>query len=295
MLARCPHCSVAHVVTRPPGNESHGHVRCEACGRAFAFFPALEIAPAGEPVSGPGVQPVRRLHEYPRTPTDSDSDCADAAPTTASRASGNPDAPTRLSASTPEWNPSPEPEPEHPAPADSPERAHASAPAAPAPSLRTRSRRSRARSRGAMLAGLLLLGLIFQLLTFPPRAITQEPALETLRSSLCDRLRCPERGHRAPESVRVSSPSLHPAGAGSGRWLIFELYNHESRAQAWPLLDIALSDTLGRTHARERIHPRVYAPGDDPPLQMAAHLPWPVALRIRTEHPRLSGVHVRPR
>ncbi|WP_026300897.1 zinc-ribbon and DUF3426 domain-containing protein [Thioalkalivibrio sp. ALE23] len=291
MLVRCPHCSVAHVVARPPGNAHHARVRCEACGRAFAWFPALEIAPAGEPANGAGLQPVPAAENAPAQAASGRPD--EGAPTLSHPTVGSPDTQSARSVPYPEPStrppaaPDPEPERERPA---------RGAPGRPdGPQIRPARSAHRTRFGGAALASLLLLGLIFQLLAFPPRAITQEPALETLRTSLCERLHCPERAHRAPESVRVSTPSLHPAGAGSGRWLIFELYNRESRAQAWPLLDIALSDTLGRTHARERIHPRVYAPDGDPPPQMAAHRPWPVALRIHTEHPRLSGVHVRPR
>lgn len=275
MLARCPHCCIAHVVARPPGDAWHARVRCEACGHAFAWFPALEIAPAGEPAHGAGVHPV--------TPAPANA----AAPSSVPPAGMPPhrSAPSGA-APAPEPEPAPDPEPAHPQPARPP-----GGPGAPLPPRRAQRRRF----GGTALAGLLLLGLIFQLLSFPPRAITEQPVLETLRVSLCERLRCPERAHRAPESIRVSSPSLHPTGAGSGRWLVFELYNRESRPQAWPLLDIALSDTLGRTHARERIHPRRYAPGENAVAPMAAHRPWPVALRIRTEHPRLSGVHIRPR
>lgn len=58
MLARCPHCGVAHTLTR--GEELRlDRAHCDACGGDFALFVALEIGGAGERAAGPGISPVR--------------------------------------------------------------------------------------------------------------------------------------------------------------------------------------------------------------------------------------------
>ncbi|WP_018174871.1 MULTISPECIES: hypothetical protein [unclassified Thioalkalivibrio] len=58
MLARCPHCGVAHTLTR--GEELRlDRAHCDACGADFALFVALEIGGAGERATGPGISAVR--------------------------------------------------------------------------------------------------------------------------------------------------------------------------------------------------------------------------------------------
>ncbi|MGM0554140.1 MAG: DUF3426 domain-containing protein [Pseudomonadota bacterium] len=64
MLARCPHCGIAHAVARSP-DLHHGRVRCNACGGTFELFAALEIGGAGVPAEGPGFTPVV-AHGRPR-------------------------------------------------------------------------------------------------------------------------------------------------------------------------------------------------------------------------------------
>ena len=94
MLARCPHCGVAHAVARSPDLQ-HGRVRCNACGGTFELFAALEIAGAGTQVEGTGITPViahgpARIASSAtpaRAPLDIESDRAALAPpaTTAAR------------------------------------------------------------------------------------------------------------------------------------------------------------------------------------------------------------------
>ena len=57
MIVRCPHCGTGHAIRYQPGR-SPGSQRCEACGRAFAFFPALEIEAVGLPRDGARMEPV---------------------------------------------------------------------------------------------------------------------------------------------------------------------------------------------------------------------------------------------
>jgi len=57
MIVRCPHCGTGHAVRYQPGR-SPGSQRCEACGKAFAFFPALEIEAVGLPRDGARMESV---------------------------------------------------------------------------------------------------------------------------------------------------------------------------------------------------------------------------------------------
>lgn len=57
MIIRCPHCGTGHAVRYQPGR-SPGSQRCEACGKAFAFFPALEIEAVGLPREGARMESV---------------------------------------------------------------------------------------------------------------------------------------------------------------------------------------------------------------------------------------------
>ncbi|WP_026287559.1 DUF3426 domain-containing protein [Thioalkalivibrio sp. ALJ24] len=277
MLVRCPHCDVAHAAPR----SKPGLVRCGACGRVFEFFPALEIAPAGERVSGPGLTPVEAAAPPPRPAGGPEETPALTPPTI------TPVAPAPEGREPPARAPT-DASPVTTAPAEPPPPKPALS-AAPAPAAS--ASRPRGRAPALVLATALLGGLLFQVLAFPPPAVTAEPALETLRGDLCRNLHCPQRPLRAPESVRVSTPSLH--GTGRERWLMLDLYNREPRAQAWPLLDISLFDTRGRTHASDRIHPHSYAPEDTPLLPPRRSAT--IALRVRADHPRLTGVSIRPR
>lgn len=60
MIVRCPHCGTGHAVRYQPGR-SPGTQHCDACGQAFAFFPALEIEAVGLPRDGARMEPVPLL------------------------------------------------------------------------------------------------------------------------------------------------------------------------------------------------------------------------------------------
>lgn len=67
MIVRCPHCGTGHAVRYQPGR-SPGTQHCNACGQAFAFFPALEIEAVGLPRDGARMEPVPLLQmPIPRT------------------------------------------------------------------------------------------------------------------------------------------------------------------------------------------------------------------------------------
>jgi len=57
MIVRCPHCGTGHAVRYQPGR-SPGSQRCGSCGKAFAFFPALEIEAVGLPRDGARMESV---------------------------------------------------------------------------------------------------------------------------------------------------------------------------------------------------------------------------------------------
>lgn len=279
MLARCPHCGATHAVPRAPGAR-HGRVRCGSCQAEFDLFPALEIGVAGARVDGPGIRSL------------------DAPEPAAWAESGR--EPEPRSASVPEPTVS-DPPPQQPPPPG---------PTAPEPPRRKRSASATIEARrirqelatkgrtprrpgvpGILLAGLLCLLLAAQLLLFPPLAPGQNPTFDHLRAGLCADLPCPAwHPPRAPEQIRRTSPDLEVRDDGRLR---IQLTLESPVMQAWPLLDIALSDRLGHTHGRLRVTPEQYT--DDPTAPMLPGARYPLVIDLHSPHPRISGVQVTPR
>jgi hypothetical protein len=249
MIVRCPHCGTGHAVRYRPGR-SPGSQRCEACGKAFAFFPALEIESVGRPVDGALMEPIPRLQvPIPRRPA-----AAEQPAPLRSRLS-------RLSAVATRWI--------------------------------LHHTRDRATRIGGLAAGIALIAaLVLQVLIHERAALAEHPEFAALSDALCRQLPCPRpRGH-IPGTIRVGELQLATHEQG---WLVVEflITNAHDRPQAWPLLELALSDRFGRMLARARWEPPEYlVPAE------AAHLLGPGEvrrLRLVIDRPagEVEGISVR--
>jgi hypothetical protein len=213
MIVRCPHCGTGHAVRYQPGRNP-GSQRCEACGKAFAFFPALEIESVGRPVDGALMEPIPRLQvSIPRRPIAAEQ------PARLSRLS-------RLAAVATRWV-------QH----------------------HTHDRATRI---GGLAVGIALIAaLVLQFLIHERAALAEHPEFAALSDALCRQLPCPHpRGH-IPGTIRVGELQLATHEQG---WLVVEflITNTHDGPQAWPLLDLTLSDRFGRMLARARWEPREY-------------------------------------
>ncbi|WP_019625955.1 DUF3426 domain-containing protein [Thioalkalivibrio sp. ALJT] len=113
----------------------------------------------------------------------------------------------------------------------------------------------------AVLLASVLFGLLsLQWLLVPPVAPGQYEILDQTRDALCTQVPCPAwHPLRAPEQVRISTPDLSAATDG-GLQLQFSLESPVQ--QAWPVLDIHLSDRLGTALGYLRLAPNDYAAPD---------------------------------
>jgi hypothetical protein len=214
MIVRCPHCGTGHTVRYQPGR-SPASQRCEACGKAFAFFPALEIESVGLPVDRALMEPIPTL----QVPTPRRSVAAERPAPSRSPLS-------RLFVVATRWIP---------------QHAH-----------------DRATRIGGLAVGLALIAaLVLQFLVHERAALAEHPEFAALSDALCRQLPCPHpRGH-LPGTIRVGELQLATHEQG---WLVVEflITNAHDRPQAWPLLELALSDRFGRMLARARWEPREY-------------------------------------
>ncbi|WP_019584251.1 DUF3426 domain-containing protein [Thioalkalivibrio sp. ALE16] len=138
-------------------------------------------------------------------------------------------------------------------------------------------------------AGLsVLLGA--QLLAFPPVAPGHNHYLDQTRAQLCATLPCPVWNPlRAPERIRVSTPDFFASIDGT---LHVQFQLESPVRQAWPVLDIHLSDQLDTRHGALRLTPNDYTDADAP---MPPHKPATLRLSLASPHARITGIQIQPR
>lgn len=151
-----------------------------------------------------------------------------------------------------------------------------------------------ARGRRAWPGLALALGLLalfgLQVLIIPPIAPGQQAELDQARTVLCGVIQCPDwHPPRVPGQVRVSTPDFLITTDGNMH-LRFEL--ESPIRQAWPVLDIQLTDRLGTSQGRLRLNPADYT---DPQRPMAAHQSHTVRAILLPLNDRVAGIEIRPR
>ncbi|AKJ94071.1 phage tail protein [Thioalkalivibrio versutus] len=143
---------------------------------------------------------------------------------------------------------------------------------------------------GIVLAAALMLLLGAQLLAIPPVAPDQSPQLAQARAQVCAALPCPTwHPRRAPGQIRTSAPDFFTTSDGT---LHLQFVLESPIRQAWPILDIRLTDQLGTPHGTLRLTPDDYT---DTHAPMNAHSPHSVRLAVASPHGHITGIEIQPR
>jgi hypothetical protein len=162
-------------------------------------------------------------------------------------------------------------------------------------------RRGRQRERSgkalriAMIAGsvLLLLVLAVQLVTsFRTPLAARYPGLKPGLVSLCGVLGCRVELPAHIDQLVIDTGELTTLG-GNAYTFSTQLRNQGEAVQAWPSIELTLSDADDKPLVRRVFGPRDYLPAG--PLLaagFAAHAEQPVKLHFRVEEPAPSGYHI---
>jgi len=229
MLTRCPHCQTTFRVTADQLKPRQGRVRCGACQRVFDALESLVDEPAM--VVGP-VEPA------PPEPA--------------------PPEPAPPEPAPPEPVP-PEPQPPEPAISEPtpdvvddlpPEWQTVSPPPPP--------------RRWPWVFGSLLLGFtaVGQLLyLYRTDLALAMPAWRPTLVAVCDRIGCDLPLPRQPQLLGIESSDLQPA-AGARLRLVAILKNRAPFAQAYPHLELTLTDTNDAPLVRRVLAPEDWLPAD---------------------------------
>lgn len=226
ILTRCPHCGTTFRATPEQLKVRHGCVRCGQCQTVFDGLESLVEVPETPPPEAPAEVP-------PQAPP-----------------------PEALPA---DETPPPEREEEPVEAAPEPAR---EAPAAPV------GREKPPRRRWPWLLGIFLLALpalfLQALVHFRVDIAVLHPGTKPALRALCRLLACDLPLPRRIDLVSIENSDLHPAGpANDGRLrLSANLRNRASFAQAWPYLELTLTDSDDRPLARKAFAPAEYLPPD---------------------------------
>lgn len=278
MLTRCPGCSTTFRVTPEQVKARQGKVRCGRCQHVFdaiealveaAIVPGTATTPTPIPDAAPAVAP---------TPAPEPSIAARAEPTTATNAEQKsapvsteadsaPPSPVGPTAPTPMPERADEQEEELDAETQPPELAATQTAddillqPSPLSNAYAETRALRQASWPWTLgATLVLLALIAQaLIAFRVDLAVKYPQSRPLLDMLCDYAACTVELPAAPDLVSIESSDLHPGKKG-GLELNATLRNRAPHAQAWPHLELTLTDGADKPIVRKVITPEQYLP-----------------------------------
>lgn len=244
MLTRCPHCQTAFRVTHEQLIPRQGRVRCGACYLVFSALDSLSDEPSGVAMPVVEVLPEQQGEVVP------------VAVVTAEESPQLPDpvpnpwpfpAPERVA----EPEPAPELEPETVKPAPIPEPEAWAEPEEQAPPRRW--------PWAIGIVVLLLLGagqLIYQ---FRVELAVLMPELRAPLMASCEALGCDMPYPRRPELMAIESSDLAPAD-NERLHLTANLRNRAPFAQAYPHLELTLTDTADAPMLRKVLAPADYLP-----------------------------------
>ena len=281
MLTRCPGCSTTFRVTPEQVKVRQGKVRCGRCQHVFdaiealveaAVVPAtvpatvptpiLDAAPAVAPPPAP--EPGTEALAEPAANTDAEPASA---PIAADSAPPSPTGPVGPTAPTPMPEREDEREEELDAETQPPELAATQTAddillqPSPLSSAYAETQGLRQASWPWTLgATLVLLALIAQaMIAFRVDLAVKYPQSRPLLDMLCDYAACTVELPAAPDLVSIESSDLHPGKKG-GLELNATLRNRAPHAQAWPHLELTLTDGADKPIVRKVITPEQYLP-----------------------------------
>ena len=120
------------------------------------------------------------------------------------------------------------------------------------------------------VAGLLLLALCVQVLVADRARLAADRDWRPRVQALCDVLRCNLPAWREPEAFRVTSREVRPHPSVPGVLLVSASFRNDAAfAQAWPQLELSLTDIDGQSLGLRRFAPSEYL-GSAPATQRIA-------------------------
>lgn len=257
MHTRCPSCKTAFRVTPEQLKTRAGKVRCGHCRAVFNALESLEetIPPTAEELAAPPSPPPGAPPQLPATE------------------SGDPSvvsAPETIFAA-------PELPPQAPIPAGSD--------GAP------RGHRLKGLLWATALLVLTLLTSVHAAYVYRTDLLASEPALRPWLATLCEMLDCDLPLPRQANRLSIEASDLHPdAKQGKLFVLTATLKNRAPFAQAYPMLELTLTDTRDQPLARKVLGPADYlAPEHEVNAGFAANADLAIAVWIDAAEVSASG------
>lgn len=252
MLTRCPGCTTTFRVTPEQVKARHGKVRCGRCQHVFDAIEHLVEADIATPLAAPLVEQPAQVIEtvlvLPQTPVDDmDTDTLDQ--------------PTQPSAET-LLTPEPDTVDAEPALAPAGTDDVLLQPSPLSTNYGPRQASARTSAWPWVIASLLVFAALLgqYLLAFRVELAVKYPAVRPVLEMLCAQTGCTIELPSNPELVSIEASDLHPGKKG-GLELIATLRNRAPHAQAWPHLELTLTDGADKPIVRKVITPAQYLPG----------------------------------
>lgn len=290
LITTCTHCLARFRVTPQQLNAKQGQVRCGRCHQVFSGFEALERFPDDD--TGARLLAAREAAERSAAATDAETPpeslpevqpvdpvpaSAAAAPVTARAAPAyvEPPAPTPSTPHRPSTRTPPRPRVEYeqtdPVVAERPSRAWA--------------------------FGVFILVLVLAAeatYAFRAQVAQRFPQARPWLAKACEPLRCSIPWRQEEEQLRTEESDLYEVPGTPGEFLLTaRVRNLASMPQAYPYMDLTLTDRTGQAAAKRVLKPADYlgrTPAPDEALAPGADL----AIQLRIATPRLhpTGYHV---
>ena len=261
MLTRCPACTTTFRVTPEQVKARHGKVRCGRCQHVFDAIEFLVDAAIAAPAEAAAPAPVEKTMQAPLASTAVETPIEVPGPDIAGESTpATPPAAPAVTADTP-TEPQPEPEAfatELPEPARDEEIALTPSPLsgiyAPARKVRVPS------WPWTVGVTLVLLALLAQaMLAYRVSLAVKYPGLRPVLEMLCEQAQCVVELPSNPDLVSIEASDLHPGRKG-GLELTATLRNRAPYAQAWPSLELTLTDGADKPIVRKVLAPAEYLP-----------------------------------
>lgn len=150
---------------------------------------------------------------------------------------------------------------------------------APAPALAAAETPDRRRAWGIALGGLAM-ALVVQGLFLLRQPLTQAmPALREPLAELCQHLGCELPLPREAGEISIEASDLHPEPGGQGDFVLHAtLKNRAAYPQAYPHVELSLTDAADKALVRRVFSPAEWAPGQSPEAAFAPGATAVVAL-----------------